>query len=76
VSSSLDSGPADRCRYKPSLALRFITEELAFDSDSDTATFICEYISPEIFEEKEGAVRFMTSKAGTVFDDAKKAAFS
>lgn len=58
-------------RYKPDVNIRFITEELGFESDEQTARFILDNSSAELLEEKNGAVRLMTAKAGLLFDRAK-----
>ena len=62
-------------RYKPDVKLRFITEELGFESDGDAAQFICDYQGQNLLEEKEGNLRFVTGKAGTIFESAKGEAF-
>lgn len=51
--------------------IRFITEELGFESDEQTARFILEYSPAELLEEKNGSVRLLTGKAGLVFEQAK-----
>ncbi|KAI9051731.1 hypothetical protein LZ554_004771 [Drepanopeziza brunnea f. sp. 'monogermtubi'] len=64
------------CRsYKPDLKLRFITEELGFESDSDAASFICEYNGQHLLEEKNEELRFLAGKAGNIFEVAKSEAF-
>ncbi|KAJ5543107.1 hypothetical protein N7461_009110 [Penicillium sp. DV-2018c] len=69
------SALATMCRaYKPDVNIRFITEELGFESDEQTARFILDHSSAELLEEKNGAVRLLTGKAGTLFDQAKAAA--
>ncbi len=62
-------------RYKPDLRLRFITEELGFESDGDAAQFICDYNGQHLLEEKDDGLRFLTSKAGQIFEAAKGEAF-
>jgi SAC3 family protein LENG8/THP3 len=64
--------------YKPDVKLRFVTEELGFDSDEDTAQFIINHAgdnSATLLQEKDGDVRLMTGKAGQVFETARAAAF-
>lgn len=61
-------------RYKPDVNIRFITEELGFESDEQTARFIIENSSAELLEEKNGSVRLLTGKAGLLFEQAKAAA--
>lgn len=63
------------CRaYKPDVNIRFITEELGFESDEQTARFVIENSSAELLEEKNGSVRLLTGKAGQLFEQAKAAA--
>lgn len=62
------------CRYKPDVNIRFITEELGFESDEQTARFVLDNSSEELLEERNGAVRLLTGKAGSLFDQAKAAA--
>lgn len=64
------------CRaYKPDVKLRFITEELGFESDGDAAQFIFDYKGQHLLEEKEDGLRFISGKAGQIFEAAKKQAF-
>ncbi|KAI9876964.1 MAG: hypothetical protein M1830_005185 [Pleopsidium flavum] len=64
------------CRaYKPDVVLRFITEELGFESDEESARFICDHGAQSLLEEREDGVRLLTGKAGSVFETAKNAAF-
>ena len=62
-------------RYKPDVKLRFFTEELGFESDDESARFICDHGGQAYLEEREGEVRFLTSKALRFFEPARKAAF-
>jgi hypothetical protein len=60
------------------VTLRFITEELGFESDADAAQFVCQYNGGEYLEERPDGIRFLTAKAfssGNVFEVAKKEAF-
>lgn len=59
------------CSYKPDVNIRFVTEELGFESDEQTARFILDHASEEVLEEKNGSVRLVTGKAGMVFEQAK-----
>ncbi|RDW69467.1 hypothetical protein BP6252_08487 [Coleophoma cylindrospora] len=61
--------------YKPDVSLRFITEELGFESDADAAQFIYDYNGQTLLEEREEGIRVLTGKAGTTFEAAKAAAF-
>ncbi|KAF2864373.1 hypothetical protein K470DRAFT_279633 [Piedraia hortae CBS 480.64] len=84
------SAMAAICRsYKPSISIRFLANELAFDADIgdkvshdvDTGArrcleFICRYGGEELFEEQaDGNVHFLSGKAGRLFEQAKVAAF-
>ena len=65
-------------RYKPDIRLRFATEELGFESDEEACQFILDHVSeesPNLLEERDGNVRFLTSKAGSIFQSAKNRAF-
>ncbi len=62
-------------RYKPDVKLRFVTEELGFESDSDAAQFICDYQGQDLLQEKDSELRFLTGKAGQIFEAAKGQAF-
>lgn len=61
-------------RYKPNLRLRFITEELAFESDEEAAQFILDHGGQELLEEKDDQV--MVRMGTRLFEDAKTAAFN
>jgi len=61
--------------YKPDVRIRFITEELGFESDEESARFILEYASEDILQERDDGVRLLTGKAGHIFDNAKAGAF-
>ena len=61
-------------RYKPDVNIRFITEELGFESDEQTARFVLDHSSPTLLEEKNGTVRLLTGKAGMLFEQAKNEA--
>lgn len=60
--------------YKPDVNIRFITEELGFESDEQTARFILDHASEQLLEEKNGSVRLLTGKAGMLFEQAKSEA--
>lgn len=57
------------------MKIRFITEELAFESDEESVRFILEHASEELLQERDGDVRLLTSKAGQIFEVGKTAAF-
>jgi hypothetical protein len=58
-------------RHKPDVNIRFITEELGFESDDQTARFILDHSTEDTLEEKNGTVRLLTSKAAPLFERAK-----
>ncbi|KAI9692860.1 MAG: hypothetical protein M1822_004854 [Bathelium mastoideum] len=61
--------------YKQDVKIRFLTEELGFESDQDCVQFLCENGAPQqLFDEKEDGLRFLTAKAGPIFDTAKAGA--
>lgn len=62
-------------RYKPDVNLRFVTEELGFESDGDAAQFIFDHNGQHLLEEKDEGLRFLTGKAGQLFESAKAEAF-
>ena len=65
-----------RHSYKPEIPLRFVTEELGFESDSEAADFILKYAPQEIFEDRPDVpLVFLCSKVGSIFEDARKTAF-
>ena len=61
--------------FKPDVKLRFVTEELGFESDSDAAQFVYDHQGEHLLEEKDDGLRFLTGKAGQIFENAKQAAF-
>ena len=62
-------------RYKPDVSLRFVTEELGFESDGDAAQFIYDHNGHSLLEEKDSSLRFLTGKAGPIFESARSEAF-
>lgn len=64
------------CRaYKPDVKLRFITEELGFDGDSDAYQFLVDQDAQELLEERNSEYHFLTAKAKSHFEGAKAKAF-
>lgn len=61
--------------YKPDVKLRFVTEELGFESDRDAAQFIIDYKGQHLLEERTEYIAFLTGKAGQLFEGPKAAAF-
>lgn len=58
------------------MKIRFITEELGFEHDDESARFILDYAAPELLEQRDDRiVRLLTGKAGTTFETARVAAF-
>lgn len=67
---------ASLCRaYKPDVKVRFLTEELGFDSDQNCAAFICDHGGQDLFEEREDGIAFATGKAAQIMQAARDAAF-
>jgi hypothetical protein len=62
-------------RYKPDVKIRFVTEELAFESDADAAQFIFDNNGQHLLDGRDDGLRFLTGKAGPLFETAKVAAF-
>ncbi|KAM3527445.1 hypothetical protein NHJ13051_002983 [Beauveria bassiana] len=64
------------CRaYKPDVKLRFITEELGFESDADAAQFIIDHQGQELLEDRSDNIVFLTGKAGNLFEGTRALAF-
>lgn len=57
------------------MKLRYVTEELGFESDEDSARFVLEHASEDLLGETQDGVRLLTGKAGQVFEGAKREAF-
>ncbi|KAL2810872.1 SAC3/GANP/Nin1/mts3/eIF-3 p25 family-domain-containing protein [Aspergillus granulosus] len=58
--------------YKPDVKIRFITEELGFESDEQSARFILDHSAEEMLQEKDGVVRLLTGgKAAQLFELSK-----
>jgi hypothetical protein len=68
---------ASICRtYKPDVKLRFLTEELGFESDQDCAAFICDHGGQNLIDNKpDSGITLATGKAGQTFQAARDAAF-
>jgi hypothetical protein len=62
-------------RYKPDVKLRFITEELGFESDADAAQFIIDYQGQHLLEDRTEYIAFLTGKANGLFENSRAAAF-
>ncbi|ATY63690.1 SAC3 GANP domain [Cordyceps militaris] len=64
------------CRsYKPDVKLRFITEELGFESDADAAQFIIDQQGQDLLEDRSDNIMFLTGKAGNLFEASRATAF-
>ena len=67
--------------YRPDIDIRFLTEELGFESDTECVQFLCDQGASDLIEQKSGdkgvpsSIRFQTAKAYHIFEDAKKSAF-
>ncbi|KAF2145266.1 uncharacterized protein K452DRAFT_295783 [Aplosporella prunicola CBS 121167] len=70
---------ANICKaYKPCVKVRFLTEELGFESDSDCVQFLLSQhddLSRHLEQKDEGLVLFHAPKAYVFFESAKTAAF-
>ncbi|KAK4126451.1 hypothetical protein N657DRAFT_568445 [Parathielavia appendiculata] len=65
------------CRaYKTDVPLRFVTEELYFESDLEAAQFILDHGGQELLQDRGGTVMFLTGKANNLFEGARAKAFS
>ncbi|KAL3965579.1 hypothetical protein ACCO45_002583 [Purpureocillium lilacinum] len=62
--------------YKPDVKLRFITEELAFESDADAAQFIIDHQGQHLLEDRQDHIAFLAGKAGSLFESFRATAFS
>lgn len=68
---------ASMCKaFKPDVKLRYVTEELAFESDAEAAQFIIDCNGQHLLEEKADHIAFLTGKAGQLFEQARAVAFS
>ncbi|KAJ2907305.1 ganp nin1 mts3 eif-3 p25 family protein [Zalerion maritima] len=61
--------------YKPDVKLRFITEELGFESDAEACQFIVDYSGQDLLQQKDDYIIFQTGKAGLLFESARSEAF-
>ncbi|KAI1804968.1 SAC3/GANP/Nin1/mts3/eIF-3 p25 family-domain-containing protein [Daldinia bambusicola] len=67
---------ANMCKaFKPELKLRYITEELAFESDAEAAQFIIDCNGHDLLQERQDHIAFLTGKAGMLFETARAEAF-
>lgn len=57
------------------MKLRYVTEELAFESDAEAAQFIIDYNGQDLLLERDDHIAFLTAKAGQLFQTARVAAF-
>lgn len=62
-------------RFKPELRLRYITEELAFESDVEAVQFIIDHDGQDLLQERQDCIVFLSGKAGTLFETARAEAF-
>ena len=60
--------------YKPDVKLRFLTEELGFESDDEAARFVCNHEGQHFLEERDDGVRLLSGKALNFFDAARTSA--
>lgn len=57
------------------MKLRFLSEELGFESDEESARFVLDYGGQVFLEERADGVRFLSGKALGFFEEAKDLAF-
>lgn len=62
--------------YKAHVPLRFVTEELYFESDADAAQFILDYDGQHLLEDRDGQILFLTAQAKNLFEGPRASAFS
>ncbi|KAK7957083.1 uncharacterized protein PG986_006305 [Apiospora aurea] len=63
---------ANMCKaYKPDFKLRFITEELAFESDAEAAQFIIDHNGQHLLVEREDSIIFLAGNAKQLFETAR-----
>jgi SAC3 family protein LENG8/THP3 len=62
-------------RYKPDIKIRFLTEELGFESDQDCVQFLCDRNAQDLLQEVDGVAKLLTGKVGALFESAKTDAF-
>lgn len=61
--------------YKPDIKLRFVTEELGFESDADAAQFIIDQNGQHLLEDRGEFIAFLAGKAGNLFEASRANAF-
>lgn len=67
--------------YRPDIDIRFLTEELGFESDTECVQFLCDSGAQDLIEQKSDdkgvprTIRFQTTKALSIFEELKKSAF-
>jgi len=67
---------ANICKaYKPDVSIRFIAEELGFESDHQAGQFIVDYNGQNLLEEKGDDLRFLSGKGAQLFEAARNDAF-
>ncbi|KAK7981641.1 GANP/Nin1/mts3/eIF-3 p25 family protein [Apiospora saccharicola] len=63
---------ANICKaYKPDFKLRFITEELAFESDAEAAQFIIDHNGQHLLIERDDSIMFLAGNAKALFETAR-----
>lgn len=65
-------------RYKPAVKLRFVTEELAFETEGEAAQFIIDHGGQELLKEikKDDADFVQLTTGNRLWEDAKNEKFS
>lgn len=60
-------------RYKPHVNLRFVTEELGFESDQESARFICDHNAGDFLSSKDEGVHLECGgKVALLFEALRK----
>ncbi|KAL1843076.1 hypothetical protein VTJ49DRAFT_3211 [Mycothermus thermophilus] len=62
--------------YKQDVPLRFVTEELYFESDVEAAQFILDHGGQDLLDDRNGSIVFLTAKAGNRFEGPRAKAFA
>lgn len=64
------------CRYKPNLNIKFLTDELGFESYQDCVQFLCDHGAQDYLEQKDDSVIFQTHpQSMALFEGLKAGAF-
>lgn len=65
-----------QCRYRPSIDITFLSEELGFESVLECANFLCDHGAKDFIDDSDAShPKLRTAAARPVFEEAKQAAF-